>query len=322
MGMYASVDLVLSTLGVITNAITIRTFLAMGADDGVTVSMLFLSSSELLCCLAALGQKLSILFWVTEMATKYTIRFRVNPYVFNIYFGNIRGMLFAVPSLITTYLAVVKCMCVVKPLSFKNTFSVLVTFRVMKFICVIAVVTYVPIMATMGVTDQFDVKINATRRSMWFSPYRDLVKSIVWNGRDTFIAITSQLIIVTCVVLMSRSLIRTVQVREKMRSGTFSRQRTDASDEVVGAASKISGKELLVIKQVIFISIVYVVSNTPKIFIFLAVASVPELTQGGLYQNLYEVILKGKEHFEIYASVFNIFIYYKYNSKFKEYCKY
>ncbi|CAL1543318.1 unnamed protein product [Lymnaea stagnalis] len=324
MGMYSCVDIILSTVGIITNVVNIKTFLAMGADDGVTVSFLFLSASELLCCLDALGQKLSMALWTTEMASGYRIWFYVQPYAFNIFFGNIRTCLFAMPVLITTYLAVAKCMCVVRPLSFKNVFSVSRTFRVMIGICVFSLLTYVPMFTTMGIVEKFDANVNATRRLIWFAPFRDLVKNITWNARDSFLAIASQIILVICVVVMAKALSDAVVTRDKLKNGTLS-EKTDLSHGKLPndakTASRLSGKELQVIKQVTLISVIYIVANTPKIIVFLAVAVVPEMAPGGLYQNLYEVIIKGREHFELYISAANVFIYYKYNTKFRQCCK-
>ncbi|CAL1546021.1 unnamed protein product, partial [Lymnaea stagnalis] len=339
-GMFTTIDMILSATGVVSNLINIRTFVAMGADDGVTVSFLFLSLSEFTCCLAALGQKLAMALWVTEMATEYKTWFHVNPYAFNSFFGNIRTCLFAIPVFITTYLAVAKCMCVVKPLGFKNMFSVTRTVKIMYGICAFSLLAYVPVLATMGIAEQFDKNVNTTRKVMWFSPYRDLVKNIVWNVRDSFPAIASEIIIVACVVVMTRSLSEAVGWREKFRSETLSDER-DTHQNVINKtlkmshiprgnlggklkgkpSGKLSGKELQVIKQVTVICVVYVIGNTPKIIIFLAFALVPDLTPGGRYQNLYEVIFKSRELSELLLSVVHIFIYYKYNSKFRLFCK-
>ncbi|CAL1546016.1 unnamed protein product, partial [Lymnaea stagnalis] len=323
-GMYTSVDMILSTLGLITNSVNIRTFLAMGANDGITVSFLFLSASELLCSLAGLGQRLAMAFWLTEMATGYQTWFHINPNAFNVYFWNIRSGLFEIPVLITTYLAVVKCVCVVNPLEFKNKFSFARTVKIMVWICMVSFVTYIPILATMGVVEVFDQQVNVTRPTLWFPPYRDIVRNIVWNGRDSVSAITSEIIIVVCLVVMTRSLSKAVSVRESLTSGggagLVDKPQGRSGSPRKTSSRKLSGKELQVIRQVTYISLVYIVGNTPKIIVYLAIALVPGLTQGGLYQNLYDVILIGKESCELVISCANIVIYYKYNTKFRACC--
>ncbi|CAL1546011.1 unnamed protein product, partial [Lymnaea stagnalis] len=322
-GMYTCLDMIMSVMGVVTNTVNIKTFVAMGADDGVTVAFLFLSSAELVCCLAALGQKIAMAFWVTEMATDYRTWFDVSPYALNVFFGNIRGGLFSIPVFITTYLAVAKCMCVVQPLAFRNMFSVSRTVRVMTGICIFGVVSHIPVMATIGIAETLDKKVNATRRVMWYSPYRDIVKTVIWNAKDTFPSLATQVIIIICVVVMAKELTEAVNNREKLKSGSFYEDPDDGlkkSKTGKRQFSRLTGKELQVIKQVTLISVVYIVANTPKIVIFLAFAFTPEMTQGGTYQNMYDVTIRGKDNSELYMSVANIFIYYKYNSKFKQYC--
>ncbi|CAL1546012.1 unnamed protein product, partial [Lymnaea stagnalis] len=326
MAMFSSVDILLSALGLVTNIVNMKTFLAMGADDGVTVSFLSISWAEFLCCLAAFGQKLSMALWVTEMATEYKVWFYINPYAFNSFLGNIRTCLFAMPVLITTHLALAKCLCVVKPLRFKTMFTVTRTRWIMFGIVVFSVATYVPLLATMGIAEQFDPAINATRRILWFSPYRNLIKNIIWNARDSTLAVASEVIIVICVMVMSRALADAVEFRESLKNGSQTDQFGHTMEKTPAQASmksqpKLTGKELQVIKQVTLISLVYVVANTPKIAISLAGAMVPYLTQGGIYQYLYEVIIKGREHSELYISVANIFIYYGYNSRYRQCCK-
>ncbi|CAL1546014.1 unnamed protein product [Lymnaea stagnalis] len=319
MGIYTCVDMVFSVMGIVTNAVNTKTFLAMGADDGVTVSFLYLSSSELMCCLAALGQKISMAFWVTELATDYKTWFFINPYVANAFFGNIRACLFEIPILITTYLSLAKCMCVVKPLSFKSMFSVSRTRRIMVGICVFSIVSYVPIFATMGTTQELDVNINRTRHMIWFSSNRDLVKTVVWTSRDTLSAIASEVVVAVCLMMMAQALSKSITLRGQLKNGTFS-HKMDQHNSSLECDGKLSGKELQIIKQVVLISVVFIAGNTPKIAVFLVVALVPDFTPVGRYRNLYDVTIKGRELSELVISAVNIFIYYKFNSKFRQCC--
>ncbi|CAL1546408.1 unnamed protein product [Lymnaea stagnalis] len=205
---YSAFGIVVSLFGLVTNAVNIKTFVAMGTQDGVTVSFLFLSSAELVCFSATLGQQLSMALWVTEIFSHYTTVIPYHPMIFNLCFANIRNCLFTIPVVITLYVSVMKCMCVVRPLHFKNMFSKTRTMWVMSAICVFAVVSYLPIFATTGVTRQYDKNISRTRPMFWSSPHRDLIKSIVWTARDSFPAVVSQIIVVACIYVMSRTLIR------------------------------------------------------------------------------------------------------------------
>ncbi|CAL1546410.1 unnamed protein product, partial [Lymnaea stagnalis] len=325
-GLYSAVGTIVSIIGLVTNAITIKTFVAMGADDGVTVSFLCLSSAEFVCFLALLGQELSMTLWVIEMISGYRIVFFIQPMAFNNFFGNIRNCLFTIPVLMTVYLSVAKCMCVVKPLHFKNMFSVRQTLWIMAGFCVFAIVSYVPIFASIGVPELYDGNINKTRPMLWISPELDVIKNVVWTMRDSVPCFASEVIIIICIYVMSDSLMRATKFRASSTSGGMSASIRDSHHKygkhVKGNTSQLGGSELQVIKQVVLISVVYIVGNTPKIVVFLAMSVVPDLRIGQRHQNLVVVIANTRELIEMIMSAVNIFIYYEYNSKFRSLCKY
>ncbi|CAL1546407.1 unnamed protein product [Lymnaea stagnalis] len=325
MGLYSSVGTVLSVFGLVTNAVNVKTFVAMGADDGVTVAFLFLSSAEFVCFLAALGQELAMIFWVTEMTSKYKIVFDFHPMIFNNFFSNARNCFFDIPVLITLYLAVAKCMCVIRPLHFKNMFSVKRTLWVMTGISVFAVLSYLPIPASAGVTWQFDKNINRSRPMFWTSEHRNIIKNVVLNARDSFPSIVSEIVILVCIYLMSKSLGRAAKFRASTRSGAIVEKTANpyraTTATVAKVDTKLKGAELQVIKQVVVISAIYIVGNTPKIIIFMVLYIVPDLSFGNRYQYVYIVIMNTRELIEMFTSAVNIVIYYTYNSKFRRYCK-
>ncbi|CAL1546406.1 unnamed protein product [Lymnaea stagnalis] len=322
MAAYSALGIFVSSFGLVTNAINIKTFISMGVDGGLNLSFLFLSCSEFVCFLAALGYEMAMAFWVTEIVTNYKIWFDIHPYAINNFFGNVRNCLFEIPVLITTYLSVAKCMCVVRPLHFKNMFSISKTFWVMIGISVFAIGSDVPVLANMGVTRQFDKQINKTRPMLWLSPHRDIIKNIVWLSRDSIPAILSQAIIIVCVVVMSNTLRKSAKFRETSSSIRVT-DRENGLDSRKGrkSADVRSNKDLQVIKQVVVLSVVYILGNTPKIVVFTALQLVPDLTLGRRYQNVYIVIMNARELSEMIMSAVNLLIYYKYNSKFRRHCQ-
>ncbi|CAL1546405.1 unnamed protein product, partial [Lymnaea stagnalis] len=324
MATYSALGIFVSSFGLVTNAINIKTFISMGVDGGLNLSFLFLSCSEFVCFLAALGYEMAMAFWVTEIVTNYKIWFDIHPYAINNFFGNVRNCLFEIPVLITTYLSVAKCMCVVRPLHFKNMFSVSKTVWVMIGISVFAIGSDVPVLANMGVTRQFDKKINRTRPMLWLSPHRDIIKNIVWLTRDSIPAIISQAIIIVCVVVMSTTLRRSAKFRESSTPSLSHRgdQQPDSKKTSIKLLSRRCTKDRQVLKQVVVISIIYILGNTPKIVVFTALQLVPDLTLGRRYQNVYIVIMNARELSEMIMSAVNLLIYYKYNSKFRRQCKF
>ncbi|CAL1546418.1 unnamed protein product, partial [Lymnaea stagnalis] len=318
LSLYSVIGIMTSLFGLVTNAINFKIFAVMGTKDGITVSFLFLSSAEFVCFWAALGQELSIVCGVTEILSKHKISLYNYPTAFGIYFGSIRTCLFTIPVLITLYLSVAKCVCVVRPLHFKNMFSVRTTVIIMSGICVCAVLSYLPIFCTTGIMWVHDKKTNASRIAMATSPYRDIIKNVVWTARDSVPSIASQVIVIVCIYLMIGSLRKAARFRGLSSSGTVlepSKNSTHKNNEHEKA--RLGGAEVQVIKQVVVISVVYIVGNTPKIAIILASSVVPDLNLGHRFQNLYIVLTNTRELIEMIFSAVNIFIYYNYNSKFK-----
>ncbi|CAL1546413.1 unnamed protein product, partial [Lymnaea stagnalis] len=228
------------------------------------------------------------------------------PTAFVIYFGSIRTCLFTIPVLITLYLFIAKCVCVVRLLHFKNMFSVRTTVIIMPSICVCAVLSYLPVLSITGIMWVHDEKTNASRIAMATSPYRDIIKNVVWTARDSIPSIASQVIVIVCIYLMIGSL----------KKANRRKIATEELTKITNSAGP-DGAEVQVIKQVVVISVVYIVGNTPKIAIILASSVVPDLNLGHRFQDLYIVLTNTRELIEMIFSAVNIIIYYSYNSKFK-----
>ncbi|KAI8791445.1 type-1B angiotensin II receptor [Biomphalaria glabrata] len=78
-----------------------------------------------------------------------------------------------------------------------------------------------------------------------------------------------------------------------------------------------SGKDLQVVQQVLLISVIYIISNTPIIIINFAGMYNKEFALQRTYHNLFLSTIGVKHLFQTINSSFNIFIYFKYNTKFR-----
>ncbi|KAH9507702.1 hypothetical protein Btru_053495 [Bulinus truncatus] len=81
---------------------------------------------------------------------------------------------------------------------------------------------------------------------------------------------------------------------------------------------KMTTKDVLIVRQVILISVVYIIANIPKILVDIGTFIVPDFTLGKRYQNVYLAIICAMEFFQGFNSSLNMIIYYKYNSKFRK----
>ncbi|BFZ17956.1 hypothetical protein BsWGS_20995 [Bradybaena similaris] len=312
-GSFSVAWVLVSALGLVGNAINIQTFIAMKLEDGVTVSFLVLSLSDECFTLTMFLRGASSIFYTAEMALNYTFWFPVEPYAIYIFFVNFGIVMYVMTVLTTTFLAVARCMCVARPLHFKNAFTRRRCIIILSCFAVFTIVSYLPIYANMGLLYQYDSRINATRPSLWISPNREIIKDVIWAVRDTFLPIITQFIVIVCVIVMANSLRESNKFRQSSRvDRTLSEKDKDAG--------KLGKKDMQVVKQVAIISCVYIVCNMPKIVFNIAGIIESDLTVDKYLQNMYLVTLSIAEFFQIFNSSINVFIYYKYNSKFKSCC--
>lgn len=310
-----------SVLGIISNVINIKIFLYMGLKDGITVSFLALSIFDLTYVIASFCIGISAAFTIIEM--RCTTRFPAEPYGIMILFANILVLIAVTNVLATTFLAVARCMCVAKPLNFKNCFTVKKTVYFMAGFAIFAVAIYTPILANMGMVTTYNNKTHMSRRTLWVSKYKEPIKNVVFLIIDMILPVSTQFIVLACILIMANSLraasrfrqaSNQIYAKEQPDIGSHCRRKATSSTDVT---DKLSGKDFRVVTQVILISVVYIICNTPKIFISTAGLLEQQFRIGKRYNNFYISLNSFRKHLEIFNASINTFIYYKYNTKFR-----
>lgn len=81
-----------------------------------------------------------------------------------------------------------------------------------------------------------------------------------------------------------------------------------------------SPKETQALMQVAMLSIIFVFTNLPNLGIALAIMLVPGYIFQGTYHNLYHLTVSLGFTGEMVNSSVNFFVYYHYNSKFRNAC--
>ncbi|CAG5128753.1 unnamed protein product [Candidula unifasciata] len=293
--------------GIISNAVNIKTFFAMGLKDSVTVSFLALSVFDLTYLISTCCFTIALAFSLIEK--DYFKHFPIEPYGVYILFGHVLILINVTNTLTTTFLAVARCMCVAKPLHFKHSFTVKRTVVIMTGFAVFAVAIYTPLLANMGMVPRLDPKTNTSRPMLWLSPYRDSVKNVVWTLIQTLLPVVTDLSLRTAFRFRKAS-----QISVCDREVSNAKGKTDSSNDT---SDKLSGKDIRVVKQVTFISLVYIMCNTPKVVTSIVSLIEVEFSLRQRYNNLYLCFNYFRMNFEIFNASINTFIYYAYNTKFK-----
>ncbi|XP_059139980.1 uncharacterized protein LOC131928085 [Physella acuta] len=318
---------VVSFLGIIGSSLTIRTFVAMGLKDGVTLSFLFLSVSDLLYLISITAASVSYIFLSIELLSHFAVYFPVDPYGVNKYFINTASGFFANTVLTITFLSIARCLSVARPMWFRRELGTRKTAVV--FITTSAlfcVTTSIPVLSWMGIIPLHDARLNVTRPTFWISPNRKWATYVIWPVRDTALPFAVQLVLIVCALTMRKFLKSALKFRQKHTTSRVvpalrilpKHHSVDHTGKIlVQTGVTLSGKELQIIQQMFVLSVLFIVASVPKVYFNTAKLIFPEFSLDGKYGRLYECMDVTKDAFQMLYSCGNTFIYYRYNSKFR-----
>ncbi|CAG5124757.1 unnamed protein product [Candidula unifasciata] len=309
----------ISVLGIIGNIINIKTFTSAKLEDGMSIAFLVLSFSDLGFLVIMFGVGTSSIFYVIEVQSEYHRWFQVEPYGTTLILTNTGIMFYVLTELTTTYVSLARCMCVTRPLHFKNTFTRRTTLVCTLTFATFGLATSIPVVVNMGFKEGFDIRVNTSRTTLWLSPNREAIKRGVWGLTDIFLPFTTQIIVLICLIVMANKLRNSLKFRQAFKTSDAENKLSDTNtrDAKTQQSSKVDRKDTNIIKQVMLLSAVYIVCNTPKIIINITALLVDDFTLGRRYQNLYLILNSVRVLCETVNSSASLPIYYTYNGKFR-----
>ena len=207
-------------------------------------------------------------------------------------------------TLITTVIAVVRCCCVVMPLRVKQ---VMTAGRQLTAILIFACIfCCVQIYATSSgrFVLIFDQRTNSSR--LLFIG----VNAVLLDAfRNTFCYFT-YLVVLMCVVILILALRRAANFQSSA-SHPGAHQPSDDSKR------KNNSRETQVMKTVVFIAVVFIISNIPTALVALLRLNVAGFSRTGRYRDYYEGYLILTETCSLININANIFIYFFFNRHYK-----
>lgn len=319
-----TVYIVICCAGLVGNIITTKTFLSLGLKDGILLSFTALSISDLLFLLSMLCRGVFIKLFILEVHSDYKVWLHSDPVGVSLIFANLEIVLYVNTVLITTYLALARCVCVVRPLQFRNIFTRSVSLRCLAALLVFSVTCSLPAFSSMRMVSAFDHRINGTRIVFVLSSDRSLSKVVVNGVRDIFVIVFMQVIVVISVVAMARGLWLTSKFRQVKcdEGGGQTLQRSDRLNFGDSYAFNRNRKDIKVVQQVALISTIFVACNTPSTVISVSSIAEPKLNLEGAHNNIYVLVVMVAEMFRMLNASSNIFIYYNYNTNFRSRCQF
>ncbi|XP_059177579.1 uncharacterized protein LOC131956951 [Physella acuta] len=342
-----SVKVALRVLGVVTNLLTLAVFWRSGLNDGISVGFFALTVSNLMC--------MALYLTATEFVYA-DLTLRVRPYVSLYWVGYILPFyaitFYIISTLITVFLAVQKCCCVALPLTFKDQFS---RNRCIAIIaCIYSGIFALYVLYTISVfpfQPGFDYSTNSTRLIFKKSDfYSTTVFPIIKGFAYIFIPIISELIVLFCTILLTIKLEQSAKFRmsatnkKEVRLASIEQVKTPIEEVNTNTHKPITGvkrrnphsslgngkeekskeimskREMRATQSVNMVAILFVVCNTPDVAVYLASLVVSDFSSSGRYVNTYWLCLELQDLMHVINMIVNLFVYLKYNSKFRRHC--
>ncbi|KAK0053339.1 type-1B angiotensin II receptor [Biomphalaria pfeifferi] len=332
-GILSAARAVISVLGIFGNTINILTFISMGIKDGFSLSMTLLAGMEIFHLIIIFLRSVAYAFFIVEYATQFVTWFPVEPFGLYFYIGHVARIFYSMAVVNTTFLSFARCMCVSRPLHFKDMFMATKSTVIVCLIITTTVGSYIPMLMTMSMTLQFDSQVNYTRFRLYLTPAREQVGAITWIVRNAVLPVSTLVAIVSCVIYMSKRLMDSALFRLKsqsfhqiIQSPNYKKEKTSSTDTLVSNLASngtkedqdLASKERRAIQQMVVMSIVVIVCEVPEILISLASVLVPTFAFLKPFNNIYLAVIGVNHVFQSINSSVNIIIYWKYSSRYRQ----
>ena len=123
--------------------------------------------------------------------------------------------------IITVYLAVARCLCAVRALTFRNSITVRRTLIFATVVFILSLVSRLPSLAHVRVFDMFESILNSSRSRFKLKPGRKTIEDVTWLSVDMTSCIGAQIILVVCIGIKLKDLRTAAQFRSNAYSTEF-----------------------------------------------------------------------------------------------------
>lgn len=237
---------------------------------------------------------------------------------------------------LTAFLAIQRCICVIKPLQFTTMFTKRKIYMILTPIVIFHCLNFVFLLSFHGFQKEVNSFTNLTQYVVFYRPERQVIRKIMFIIYGISLTVINHLIIAFCVFVLARALVRSIKFRNKANNNAKlqrplgpnvlnkpkdngdqrDNQESHRTQETIAILR--GRKELRVILQVSLLCVIYLTCSIPKICLTFAIIFVTGFVHKGSYNKIYMICYYIMLIFENLNGSLNFFVYYKYNSKFRE----
>ena len=323
----------IAIFGLVSNIINIVVFMKVGLKDNVTITLLFLSISDLLNI--AINSPRIVGRYMEVHQPRHIWPFNrfiiiLGPYWYAYIF-------YDYSSFISVFLATVRCACVARPLRFKSVFTKSRTVTILCLLFVLAFILRVPVLTVFRLTWAVNPQTNITYRSIEFADnFREIYRANDILNRN-IVSWLAYITITMCVIILTSKLQAASRFRQSLTSEATSNGQSE-KDKTGGQVSeslgnpkevsksinhsvkhsdKMSARDLQVIKSVTLICVVFILSQLPFQVVSTVRLFVPEFDNFRKAQNIYGFASHISNTCGYLNASVNIFVHIRFNARYR-----
>lgn len=213
---------------------------------------------------------------------------------------------FRVTSLISTFITLERCLCIILPIKVKVFITPTKTKIIITLIFSFTLVIFVPFYLVNRLEWQHYQGLNKTLLTLVYTSHKIAVETATFPIYGVAIPVATLLIIILCTIILVIQLNKKAEWRKKTTVNNKS------------ATESTSLKDKKVVKMVTLISVIFIICYTPAAILFLVMTCEPQFSFTGKHENLFYVLWSVTMFSETVSSSVNIFVYYTMSSKFKK----
>ena len=317
--------------GLVSNTTNILVFGKIGFRDNVTVTLLFLSLSDLL----------NLIFNCPAIVSRFVLKHYPNhdwlfdPRILTTGFFWYAYIFYDYSSFISVFLALVRCFCVARPLRFKSMFTISRTVIILVVLFLVALTLRAPVLTIFSFTWAVNPMTNATHMSLGFAGnFREIYKANDIMNRN-FVSWVAYITTTACVIILVSKLQAASRFRHSLQiatnitstqrdTNTFNLQ-TDQTNNDINSIAKIkkapnslSAKDLQVIKSVTLICVIFILSQLPFQIISTIRLLDPEFANLRKKKLVYGFASYISNTFGYLNASVNISVHFHFNARYRE----
>ena len=307
--------------GLVSNTINIVVFAKIGFRDNVTVTLLFLSLSDLLNLI--LNCPVVVARFMEKNYPNHVWPFHPKILYFGIFWW--AYTFYDYSSFISVFLALVRCACVSRPLRFKSMFTISRTVTILGVLFLVAVTLRAPVLTVFRLSWAVNPVTNSTFRSIQFvDNFREIYKANDIINMNT-ISWVAYIIAIGCVTVLISNLQAASRFRRSLYTASnkssenyIPDRQNDKAAKNDKPSSKMSVKELQVVKSVTLICVIFIVSQLPYQIVSTTRLLDPEFAVGKRKMWIFGFASHISSTFGFLNASINIFVHFHFNARYRD----